>query len=124
MKSFRVIVAGSRTFQDYSFLKEKVDFLLQNVSKTHEIHIVCGKARGADTLGEQYAIERGYQVDPYPADWNQHGKLAGYRRNVLMAENADAAIVFWDGKSRGSKHMIDISKERGLPCRVIMIKEG
>ena len=118
-KVFRVIIAGSRSFQNYDLLKAKTDHFLSKVPQTHEIHIVCDGARGADLLGAQYAKERGYCIDSFPADWNKYGKSAGYRRNVQMAENADAVIVFWDGTSRGSKHMIDIAKDHHLPCRVV-----
>lgn len=119
MEKFRVIIAGSRSFNNYELLKQKTDYLLSSVSVNHEIHIVCGGARGADELGAQYAREKGFIVDLFPADWDKYGKSAGYRRNVQMAENADAVIVFWDGKSRGSKHMIDTAKEKALPYRVI-----
>ena len=116
---FRVIVAGGRNFRDEVLLRNKLDFYLDKVSKTHEIHIVCGKARGADTLGEQYALERNYAVDAYPADWDRFGKSAGYKRNVIMADNADALVAFWDGESHGTKHMIDTAKAKGLKVRVV-----
>lgn len=113
---FRVIIAGGRDFNDYLLLRETMDNLLQNI--TEEIVVVCGQARGADTLGEQYAKERGYRVDYYPADWKRYGKRAGYLRNEQMAQNADALVAFWDGKSRGTKLMIELAKQYGLKVRV------
>ena len=118
---FRVIVAGSRDFDNYEFLAQKMDKLLQNI--TDEIAVVCGEARGADTLGKKYALERGYHVYSYPAEWDTYGKRAGYMRNVTMAENADALVAFWDGESRGTKHMIDIAKQYGLSVRIIRYKD-
>jgi hypothetical protein len=115
---FRVIIAGSRNFNNYELLKNEMDYLLQN-KVNGAIVIVSGKARGADSLGERYAQERGYFVDEYPADWNTYGKSAGYRRNVQMAENADALVLFWDGFSKGSGHMLNIAREKGLPHRVV-----
>lgn len=114
---FRVIIAGSREFSDYQLLCEKMDRLLSNINGP--IVVVCGKARGADTLGEQYAQERGYEVHYFPADWERYGKSAGYRRNAMMAENADALVAFWDGESMGTRHMISIAKSHGLKVRVI-----
>lgn len=114
---FRVIIAGSRDFSDYQLLCEKMDRLLSNVKEP--ITVVCGKARGADTLGEQYALERGYEVLPFPADWERYGRSAGYRRNTQMAENADALVAFWDGESIGTRHMISIAKSHGLKVRVV-----
>lgn len=117
--TFKVIIAGGRDFLDYNLLKEKVNNILIDKRLTHKIVIISGCARGADTLGMRYASENILDVDEYPADWDKYGKKAGYMRNVEMAENADALIAFWDGKSKGTKHMIDIATERNLPIRVI-----
>ena len=117
--TFKVIIAGGRDFVDYNLLREKVNNILVDKRLTHKIVIVSGCARGADTFGMRYASENIFDVDEYPADWNKYGKKAGYMRNVEMAENADALIAFWDGKSKGTKHMIDIATERNLPIRVI-----
>lgn len=64
-------------------------------------------------------MERGYKIERYPADWNKYGKAAGYRRNVQMSQIANACVVFWDGISPGSKHMIDIATNKGLPLRIV-----
>jgi hypothetical protein len=114
---FRVIVAGSRGFNDLALLSSRLDFLLQY--KQHAcIVIVSGTARGADSLGEEYARSRNYLIDQHPADWERYGKRAGYIRNEEMARNADALVAFWDGKSRGTGHMIEIAKRHNLPYRV------
>ena len=55
----------------------------------------------------------------FPADWERHGKAAGYIRNREMAQNADALVAFWDGESRGTKSMIDLAKEYDLAVRVL-----
>jgi len=113
---FNVIIAGTRTFSDYQLLCEKCDYYFQNCEPTA---IICGEAKGADTLGKRYAKERNIKVLSFPADWDRYGKSAGYRRNQQMAENAQALIVFWDGISRGTKNMIDIAVSKGLPCRIV-----
>lgn len=113
---FRVIIAGGRDFNDYQLLKTKMDSLLRNKSK---VIIVSGGARGADSLGERYAKERGLEITKYPADWDRYGKSAGYRRNEQMAQNADALVAFWDGQSKGTAHMIQIGQSKGLQTRTI-----
>lgn len=113
---FRVIIAGGRDFQDYAYLKQTMDHLLVNI--TDEITVVCGEARGADLLGKRYAKERGYVVHSYPADWNTYGKAAGFVRNKEMAKNADALVAFWDGKSSGTKHMIETARRYQLKVRI------
>lgn len=108
--------AGGRDFDDYQLLKATMDKLLCNI--TDEITVVCGQAKGADTLGEQYAMEKGYTIDYYPAQWKLYGKRAGYLRNEQMAQNADALAAFWNGESRGTKNMIELAKRYGLKVRV------
>jgi len=121
---YRVIIAGSRDFSDYALLSEKCDSLLSRKRKTHSIVIVSGAARGADTLGEQYARERGYAVESHRPDWNTYGKAAGFRRNAEMAQDADALIAFWDGQSRGTRHMIEQGQKKGLQVRIIRLNQN
>ena len=112
----KIIIAGGRNFRDYDKLRESCDNILVNQK---DVEIVSGMAAGADTLGERYAQEKGYEVKKFPAQWDLYGKSAGYKRNQQMAEYADGLIAFWDGKSRGTKHMIDIATNKGLKVRVI-----
>lgn len=109
---FKVIIAGTRNFNDYRMLCEYVDFKLSNIKD--DIEIVSGRCRGADLLGEKYAIERGYKLKTFPAEWSRYGMSAGVRRNKEMARYADALIVFWDGESKGTTNMIIEAKKEGL----------
>lgn len=112
----KIIVAGSRTFNNYELLKSSLDKI---IGEEKDITIVSGTARGADTLGEQYAKEKGFMIDRYPAEWDKYGKSAGYIRNKTMAQNADACVLFWDGLSKGTKHMHDLSLEHELKTFLI-----
>ena len=114
--SFQVIIAGTRTFTDYELLSVKCDVFFSSKQPTA---IICGMARGADLLGKRYAEENGFPVLEYPADWKHYGKKAGYLRNSQMLEVADALVAFWDGESRGTKNMIDIARNKGIPVRVV-----
>lgn len=113
---FCVIIAGGRDFNDYELLKRKCDFFLKN---KENIIIISGTARGADSLGEKYAEERGYYVMRFIPNWEKDGKSAGFKRNAEMLKSADAVICFWDGKSKGTKHMIDITREKEIPLRIV-----
>jgi hypothetical protein len=115
---FKVIIAGSRDFNDYELLKSKMLYYLKGFDLS-EVEIVSGTARGADQLGERFAREFGCKLKQFPADWETYGKKAGYLRNVDMAKYSDACVCFWDGRSRGTKHMIDIAKKEGLKLRVV-----
>lgn len=115
---YKVIIAGSRSFNDYPLLKSKVDEFFHRLDRK-DIEIVSGTARGADKLGERYAVEKGYKLTRFPAEWDKYGKSAGYRRNAEMAKYADACIVFWDGKSKGTLHMINLARKAGLILEVV-----
>ena len=124
--TFKVIVAGSRTANNadtYLLLESKLNALLGRKSITHDIVIVSGTAKGADKMGEYYATIYNYRIARYPADWDQYGRRAGYIRNAEMATDADALVALWDGESRGTKHMIAIANQMGLPTRIIKFKE-
>ena len=107
----RVIIAGSREFSDYDLLEVACDDILYKIDVEC---ILSGNARGADRMGEEYAQNRGYRLELHPANWDLFGKSAGYKRNEEMAECADILIAFWDGTSKGTKHMIDIANRKGL----------
>ena len=115
---FRVIVAGTRTFDDYKLLEEKLDKIFKNHRPTS---IVCGEAKGADTLGKEYAKKHNIHVDSFPANWEKYGKQAGYIRNEEMAKNAEALIAFHKDNSAGTKHMIETAKKNNLQIRVIKV---
>ena len=120
---FRVIIAGTRSFNDYELLRDSCNNLLSEKQRTHTVVVISGTARGADQMGERYARERGFQLRRFPADWEQYGKSAGHIRNAKMADNADALIAFWDGESKGTKNMIDNARRKGLALRVIQYKK-
>jgi len=117
----RVIIAGGRDFNDYERLKKVMDNCPYEVTE-----VVCGKARGADSLGEKWALERGVYVEYFVPDWEGLGKRAGFARNADMAEYAcengsdnGLLVAFWDGVSKGTKSMIDLATKKGMLVKVI-----
>lgn len=120
----KVIIAGSRNFNNYTLLKQICDLEL-----TGNVEIVSGRQvttdketgekYGADYLGEKYAEEKNILVTPFPADWSKYGKKAGPIRNEEMAKYADALIAFWDGKSKGTQNMIELAKKYNLLIRIV-----
>lgn len=105
----KVIIAGSRDYYNY-------DTLLTAITESgfDITTVVSGGAKGVDALGEEYANNMNIPLNTYNADWNTHGKAAGPIRNRKMAENSDALIALWDGKSRGTKNMIETARKNGL----------
>jgi hypothetical protein len=111
----KVIIAGGRDFVNYDVLKNFCDYILVNQD---DVEIISGNAVGADALGERYAKERGYKLTLFPADWDKHGKKAGFIRNSVMANVADGLIAFHDGVSKGTAMMIKLAQEKNLKVRV------
>lgn len=120
-EAFFCLVVGSRTFNDYDLLCNKLDHLLQNQDK---IVIVSGGAKGADSLAERYAKEHNYELIIFPAKWDELGKRAGYVRNTEMHEfishfSKRGCVAFWDGKSKGTKHNFDLAKKHNTTIKTI-----
>ena len=117
INSYKVIVADGRDFADYAYLKEKLDEVFGSLwdINSHPIEIISGMAKGADTLGIRYAEEHKLTVVLYPANWKKYPRMAGILRNMNMLVTATHLVAFWDGKSHGTKHMIEIAKAKGIP---------
>lgn len=117
----RCIIAGGRDFGNFEhkeLLNTKLKFYFKGTNYD-DIAIVVGGAKGADTLGEHWAIDNNVSFEIHRAKWKEQGLSAGYKRNVRMAMVATHLIAFWDGKSRGTKHMIDIARKQHLDVRVV-----
>ena len=129
----KVIIGGGRDFGDYELVQAELNLRFSDKLNIETISGRCSdkkgvltfttsdgiKVYGADGLGERWAKEKGITVHAFPADWNTHGKYAGPIRNKVMAMEAEALIAFWDGKSKGTKNMIDTARKQGLEVYVI-----
>lgn len=117
---YRMIVAGGRDYSNQNIVDSFIDRVrIVCESRGLNLVIVCGMAKGADTLGRNYALSHNLDIMEFPANWDKYGKSAGFIRNKEMGNIADSAIVFWDRESRGSKMMIDFMKSINKPVKVI-----
>lgn len=119
----RTIIAGSRN------LKFSTEFVFELINKSGfafaTSRVVSGGAPGIDGIGEIWALASGIPFDRYKPDYKRYPpKVAPIMRNKEMADNADALIAIWNGKSRGTKNMIDEAKARNLKIHVIIIQIG
>lgn len=123
----KVIIAGSRTLNNSKFIEIAVaqafNLWISNDQENYGYYlnpeIVSGGAQGVDFLAELYAKKNGLIFTEFKADWNQYGKRAGMIRNGEMANYADALIAIWDGKSRGTFHMIGEMVAKNKPVFVL-----
>lgn len=118
---FACLIAGSRTFNNFRLLEEKMDGFLENKK---DVLIISGEARGADSLAEEYAHKKDYKLLVMPAEWDKYGKSAGYKRNAKMHKalacfEDRGCVLFWDGKSKGTQHNIPLAKEHNTPIRIV-----
>ncbi len=110
----RIIIAGSRTITDQNEIFKAIELGLEMLAPQDVISILSGCARGVDCVAIEFAEQNNIKYFLFPADWSRFGKSAGFRRNKLMADHADALIAIWDGKSKGTLHMINIAKTKNL----------
>ena len=122
--TIKIIIAGSRNFNDYDKVCSKAKELISEIKASHEnpfFEIVSGGAKGVDTLGERFAKEKNFELIIFPADWSKYGRVAGPKRNAEMANYATHLLSFWDGKSKGTKSMISLAEKKGLSVKIVDI---
>lgn len=120
--AYNVIIAGGRDFENYEYMCEKLNDLFYNSNKFktewRPIKIISGMAKGADTLAIRYADENKLIKILFPANWKSYPRIAGFLRNEDMLSIATHLIAFWNGKSSGTKHMIEIAQMKGIPVLI------
>jgi hypothetical protein len=131
----KVIIAGDRTIIDYDLLEKAISKAGFDITE-----VVSGGAKGGDLLGEMWAKAHNIPVKVFKADWNNikvkgvkikerrnpfNGKMekynvdAGFARNKLMVEYADAAICLQPyGETSGTQHTIKLARKKGIPVYV------
>ena len=109
----KTIIAGSRSIIHAAPVLRAIQ-----ESRFHITEVVSGMAPGVDTVGRIWAEINNIPVKEMPADWAHEPRYGGINRNHRMAEYAEALIAVWDGKSKGTSHMIDLAKSKGIPVFV------
>lgn len=119
MESVSICVAGGREFDNYDYLRDCMDSI-KHLHYNKEITLISGACRGGDELGERYAEEQHWFIESHPPDYKNvlPAKRAPLVRNEEMAEQADVLCAFWDGKSRGTRHMIGCAIRQGLEVHI------
>jgi hypothetical protein len=134
----KIIIAGSRSIEDYELLKK---VMVQSNAAFKATEIISGGARGVDKLGERWANEHKIPLRIMKAEWNKlnvpgavidvrpgeeegwYNSRAGIQRNEQMGDYADAAVILWDGKSNGTRHMTNYMKKLGKKVFVHVVKK-
>jgi predicted Rossmann fold nucleotide-binding protein DprA/Smf involved in DNA uptake len=107
----KCVICGSREVTSYEVVKQAI-----KESGFEITEVVSGTARGVDRLGEKWAEENNIPITRMPANWDLHGKSAGYIRNkdmVLYVGSEGCVIAVWNGSS-GTQHTINLAKEHNV----------
>lgn len=115
----KTIIAGSRNIDNYDLLLHVLD--LARKDGIVPTKIISGGAKGVDALAIWYADSNEYPLSIMNAKWHAYGKSAGIIRNEEMAKEADALIAIWDGKSPGTKNMIETARKYNLRIYVYTV---
>lgn len=109
----KVAVIGSRGLH----VKDLKQYLPEDVTE-----LVSGGAHGIDSDAKAYAEEQGIPIKEFLPDYKRFGRGAPLKRNLEIIAYADMVLAFWDGKSRGTKYVIDRCSEKEVPVRVYELK--
>lgn len=120
----RVIVTGSREWSDPNAIRAKISDRLCDLPG--DTLIVVGydeendRPKGVDRFAYQEAQKLGLALETHPAEWERFGKGAGFRRNTEMAQlGAELCLAFHNGRSSGTKHMIEQAEKYGIPVEIV-----
>jgi hypothetical protein len=143
------MVTGSRTWRDADVINEVLAEVWHLWGCPADPILVSGKCkRGADAIAERLWTARGFEVEPYPAQWSQHGPdcpewcrrradlcvLAGPRRDCQMVDTRPDGVVSFlavcqepkcryrpklgEHFSHGAMCATNYALEQGLPVRM------
>ena len=111
----KIAVVGSR---EWNHLKLLESTLCKEFTQAVVTEFISGGARGVDSYAEKLAKDYQLKITIFKPDWDKYGKSAGYKRNKLIIDEADKVIAFWSGKSKGTKHSIDLAIQAGKPIDI------
>lgn len=114
-----LIIAGGRDFSNEALMRDSLQELVTGGLIDESVVLICGMAKGADLMGYDLFTENKLPIRKFIPDWDGLGKRAGYVRNAEMGDAADLALIFWDGKSRGTKHMIEYMGRLNKPVHLV-----
>lgn len=119
MKPYRVLVTGSRDWDDVETIWQAMNQAIRDAGTEREVIVVHGACpRGADWHADRWARLADVKTERRPANWSLNGKRAGFIRNQLMVNlGADLCLAFIKDGSRGASHTARIAEEAGIPTR-------
>lgn len=105
----KVAVIGSRTLK----VRNLERYLPKDTTE-----IISGGAKGIDSCAREYAISNYIRLTELLPNYSKYGKTAPLRRNIDIINSADLVLAFWDGKSSGTRFVIENCKKLGVPLEI------
>lgn len=117
---YRVLITGSRSWTDEETISNALRTVWEEQGKPTDMILVSGHCpTGADAICERIWEKNGLTVERYPADWDTHGKAAGFVRNKTMVDSKpDICLAFRKNNSKGTTHTINLASKAGIPLRI------
>lgn len=108
----KLLIAGSRSICDFDlspYVPSEVDT------------VISGGADGIDRLAEEYADRHRLSKYILRPRYERYGHAAPLKRNEEMVDTADAVVIIWDGRSKGTQHTITYAKKKNKPLTLVQI---
>ena len=86
--------------------------------------IVSGGAKGIDSCAKDYALAHNIKLTEFLPEYKRFGRVAPLKRNLKIIEYSDIVLAFWDGKSKGTKYVIDNCRKMGVEVKIYTIDEN
>ena len=118
-KKFIIAIVGSR---NYKCLEQVEKYI--NTLTASSVIIISGGAKGVDKTAINAAKRRNIEYEEILPNWKTEGRIAEFRRNLIIVSKANEVIAFWDGISNGTRHTIDIAKRTGIPVHIFSYEKG
>jgi predicted Rossmann fold nucleotide-binding protein DprA/Smf involved in DNA uptake len=118
--TMRLAIVGSRDIYDPRMLAHGLRRVRSQFPGVEIVEIVSGGARGADWMAEDYARRNGIPVKVFPAEWNRHGRKAGFLRNREIVAYADVVLAIWDGESKGTAMTRELALRQRKPVVTVL----
>lgn len=108
----KIAIIGSRSLS----INNLEEYIRKDASE-----IVSGRAIGIDTSAKNYALSNNIKFTEFLPKYNKYGKSAPLKRNIAIIQYSDYIIAFWNGKSKGTKFVIDNCKKLNTPIEIYKI---